>query len=178
MTQVKKSILAVATVGIVATGVLGSRLALADTSNKDGLIERISTKFNLNKDDVSKVFSEFRQEKDQQKTEDMNKRLDNAVSSGGLTQEQADKIKQKLAEVKANLDKFREDNKDSQDSDAETKRKEFFKQQFDDLKKWAEDNNIDKKYLMPLGGKGHRGGHMDMDGNGGMHSPDSDDSQQ
>lgn len=110
------------------------------------IISAISQKFNLNKTDVQKVFDEQRtanQVKMEQKfTDSINK----AVTDGKLTQDQANKIIAKHAEVKSQRDALQ--------GKTPEEVKSAMKTQGDALKQWAKDNNIPMQYLMFAGQNG------------------------
>ncbi|MDY0143505.1 MAG: hypothetical protein RBR97_16590 [Bacteroidales bacterium] len=162
--------------GVGAYGV-GSIYASEDNSLKNSLIEKIAQKFNLNKDDVQKVFDEDREEKKTQMEEKFNQMLDEAVSNGDLTAEQKSLILAKREEMQ----KERETQMSERKNDGERPSKEEMetmqeerKTEREALEKWASDNGIDLKYLMGLGGFG-RGGHGGFGGPG--ERIDSDDSK-
>lgn len=150
----------VATLGLAAAGI-GAVYAASDTAGAQnpmsGLVSAIASKFNLNVSDVQAVFDDQKakmradrkaqmaemETKRQQETAD---RLAQAVSSGKLTQDQADKIKAKLAEM--------ESAKTDLEGKTEEERRTAAKEQADSLKQWIEDNNIPKEYLFWGGEQG------------------------
>ena len=133
--------------------------AFADTGSTNtentSLVDKIASKFHLNKTDVQKVFDEdhaARQAEHEQAAKDQ---LAAWVKDGSLTQAQADKITAKRAEMKADRDA----NRDAMQSMTATERKAAMDAKKAELDKWASDNGIDVKYLMPgRGGEGHMGG--------------------
>jgi hypothetical protein len=155
MTKSKKVLITtVAIIGltVAGTGIFYSVSAAEGTHPFDGLAKAIADKFNLNASDVQQVVDEQmakidteRQAKEQQEFTD---RINKAVSEGKLTQEQADKIFAKKAELEA------------QKTDPSGKTKEemasAMKTQMDSLKQWMTDNNIPQEYC-PLGGHGGHG---------------------
>jgi membrane protein involved in colicin uptake len=78
-----------------------------------------------------------------------------------LTQVQADKITAKRAELKAAMDADRT----AMQSKTEAERKAAMDAKKAELDKWAADNGIDAKYLMPGGGMGGGRGHGGPDAN-------------
>ena len=122
-------------IGLTAGGVgviqAASNADSSNTSPMSNLVTAISTKFNLNQTEVQQVFDEQMQERGKQK-------LTQLVADGKLTQEQADKIVAKHAELHAQR----------QGNRAE-------------LEQWAKDNNIPLQYL-----RSGLGGHVGHDGQG------------
>jgi hypothetical protein len=75
------------------------------------------------------------------------------VENGDLTQAQADLITAKMKELSAAI-------KDQSEDLTQEERKAATQEQRDELKQWAEDNNIAEEYLMFSGGYGGHGGPM------------------
>ena len=151
---------AVATVGISALGV-GAASAAQNNTGNDNLVSKIASKFNLNKDDVQKVFDEqhaANQAEHKQKLED---RLGQAVKDGKLTEDQKSKLLAKFDEEKS----FRDSLKDK----TQDERKAAMKQHRTDMEAWAKANGIDMKFLRPHGGPHGPGGRP------GSHDNDSED---
>ncbi|MDD2732258.1 MAG: hypothetical protein PHI53_03645 [Candidatus Pacebacteria bacterium] len=134
---------------LAAFAVIGSVSAASSNygpsaSHMDNLINAVAEKFNLNKSDVqvvfNQVFEEQRTKMKERQEQIFTERINQAVIDGKLTQEQADKITAKRAELEAQ----REDFKDMTGEELKTAMKE----QADSLKQWASDNNIPQGYLM------------------------------
>ena len=124
--------------------------AQTDTSaTGTSIVDKIASKFNLNKADVQKVFDEDRTAHEAEREQQAATKLADLVKAGTLTQAQADKISDKRAEMKAD----REKNQDSFKNMTETERKAAMDAKKAELDQWAKDNGIDAKYLMP--GDGH-----------------------
>lgn len=143
---------AVTTLGLAGlTGITVANAATEETSDNpmSSLVAKIAEKFNLNQDEVQAVFDEQRDAMQAEREADFAERLSQAVTDGDLTQEQADKITAKRAE----LQEAREANKDKTGDE----RREAIESERDALKTWAEENDIDLKWLMPGGGHGHGG---------------------
>ena len=130
----KKSLL----IGLSTTAVTLSLVGLASmasaqsTSAGTSLIDKIATKFNLNKSDVQAVFDANRTEKEAERAAEMSDKLQTLVDKGTITADQKAKIEAKQKELQTARD---------------AKRTE--------LEKWASDNGIDAKYIM--GGHGPKG---------------------
>ena len=128
----KKSLLIGLSTTAVTMGIVGlAATASAQTATSNtSLVDKIATKFNLNKDDVKAVFDAERSERQAERATKMSERLQTLVDKGTITADLKAKIEAKQKELQ---------------SERETKRTE--------LEKWASDNGIDMKYLM--GGRGH-----------------------
>lgn len=138
----KKFIIPAIIIGMLGFGLIGRiNMAQAQTSNtiKDTIIDKLTKKFNLKKDDVKAVFDETRQERLKQLQNDSSQDLDNAVKAGVITKDQ----KQKILDKQSELEKQRQ-------------------QKSEDLQKWYKDNGIDQEKLRPYlhhcgrhSGRGH-----------------------
>lgn len=131
---------------------------------RSNLIDALVKKFNLKKADVQAVFDEDRSKVDAQREADAKAQLAQLVKDGKLTQEQADKITAKRAEIHKEMEANRTSGTRPSESDMQTKRTE--------LDKWFTDNSIstDYHYLVMGGGRGH-GGPDGRDGqHGGRHN--------
>jgi hypothetical protein len=122
-----------ASAGVLALGVAsftGMSLASAATSpnSSDSLVDKIASKFNLNKNDVQKVFDDDKTAREADRQKDFSDRLQNKVDSGEITAAQKTLIENKMKELQAKKDT-----------------------EFKDLQKWASDNKIDMKYLRGFG---------------------------
>jgi polyhydroxyalkanoate synthesis regulator phasin len=104
------------------------------------IISAIAKKFNLNSADVQKVFDEQRIVNQTQKEQKFTDLINKAVTDGKLTQDQANKIIAKHAEIKAQRDALQGKTNEEINS--------AMKIQRDALKQWAIDNNIPTQYLM------------------------------
>lgn len=140
-------------------GGLYSVQASAATSNNpdDSLANKIATKFNLKKEDVQTVISDFHKEEHSQHQADRQKhteeRLTQAVKDGKITEEQ----KTKILEYLKTQQSFFEGLKDKTDEE----RHKAMETHKEEVKKWASDNGIDLKYVMGGGpgmGRGPHGG--------------------
>jgi len=153
MKKLQKSLLVAGTITAVGLGSLGAAsVASAATSNtgSDSLIDKLATKFHLNKDEVKAVFEENRAAHKAEREQEMKDRLAQAVKDGKITQDQAEKITAKATEMKTFMESLKDKTPEERKSAMDAKR--------DELKKWAEDNNIPKGYF-PMGGRGGPG-HM------------------
>lgn len=141
--NIKKPLLvlgAVTGIGLAGVTSIGVASATANSSGTDSIIDRISTKFNLNKDEVQAVFEEERAAREAEHAQKMEDRLTAAVAEGKLTEEQKAKIIAKLEELKASREGWNDK--------APEERKATKQHLHEDLEQWAEDNNIPTEYLM------------------------------
>lgn len=134
----------------------GAGLASAANPNPESnLADVLVSKFHLNKSEVQQVIDEHRRsrhdamrQKLEQKAE---QRLQQAVADGRISAAQKDQILAKLKELEAKHDAL-------QDKSPE-ERRTAMKQEFQDLKTWAEANDIPLKYLMRSGHHHHKHHH-------------------
>lgn len=128
-----------------------SLAANAQANDGNTLVDKIAKKFNLNKDDVQKVFDENKAEHEAERQQRLEKKLDKAESDGKITSAQKEQIIAKLKETKSFFDSL----KDKTPKERET----AFKAKRAELQKWAKDNNIPEGLLMPGGMHHGFGGH-------------------
>lgn len=121
--------------GLVLAGIAGTTTLAATAvnaqSNGDSLVEKIASKFNLNKSDVQAVFDESHDEHEAEKQAEFSDDLQDKVDSGDITAEQKTLIENKFKELQVQRDSNRQA-----------------------LEDWAEQNNIDAKYLHMGHGRG------------------------
>ena len=160
----KKQLIAAGVAATIGLTGLGAGVANAATSTDtktdpmSSLVDKISSKFNLNKDEVQKVFDEQKQTMQTEREAEVKSDVAKLVTDGKLTQTQADAINAKRAE----LQKERGSNKDSfKDMTADQRKAEMDKKKTE-LEAWAKENNISTEYLRYVmgHGPGGPGGHM------------------
>lgn len=145
----KKVLLAAATIAVIGVGVSIPNIAAnaQGGTGKDSIVDKLVTRFHLNRADVQKVFDENRSEHQALRAQAEKDRLAKLVESGDLTQTQADLIIAKRAEMRAEMDKEREnftiENREEHRTEMQVRRAE--------LEKWAKDNGIDEQYIMHQG---------------------------
>jgi len=160
----KKKYLIYAILPVIVFATIGTVYATSNTGGTNNpmanLVTAIAQRFNLNPSDVQQVFDEQKAQMSAQRQEQRTQmeaqqqqqfadRINQAVTDGKLTQDQADKILAKKAELEAqklSLQKNKNENR------------AVMKEQMDSLKQWATDNNIPQEYL-PFGGFGMSRGH-------------------
>ena len=161
MKHSKKASLILAS-GIIAVGLAASGAGLIyaqDLAPSNGpmanLVEAISQKFHLNKDEVQQVFDEQVSQLREQQKQKQQEFLSGLVKDGKLTQEKMDKIIAKTSE----LDAARESRKAEMQSKSPAERQAVMKAQVESLKTWAADNGIPLQYLRPFHGGIERAMH-------------------
>lgn len=143
------SILALA----VLTVLLSSQTVFAsEQSNYPVIVERISEKFNLNKDEVNQVFNEVRDEHHADRYARWADKLSDLVISGELTEAKKDLILAKYQEM-------HDKRLDLVNLDPDERKSEMQKLH-DELESWANENGIDLKLIGPFAGRMHRGIHF------------------
>jgi len=151
MTNVQKAFITAAATAAIGAGSLGIGTAFAaETGSRPGmdtLVQTIASKFNLNVDEVQKIFDEQRAigeaERKAEFAEHATEKLAQAVTDGKLTQAQADLITAKHQELQAN--------KPDLTGKTPEEIKAIIKTQMETLKTWATDNGIPNGFFP----KGH-----------------------
>ncbi len=147
---------AVATAVVGGVGGLGVASAATSTNSSTSdtsIVDKIASKFNLNKADVQAVFDADRKAHEADREAEQKQRLADAVSAGKLTQAQADHVTSVLNEIKT----LRGDTDPHNLSDDVRSQ---IKDKMDALRDWADDNNIDMQYAMLGHGPGRPGRDM------------------
>lgn len=142
----KKTLLmsaAATTVGVAMfAGVASAQTPSA--SGEQSLADKIAQRFNLDKNEVQKVFEEDKQAHQAKRQQKLEERLNKAVEEGKITADQKTAILNKLQEfhdyMKSLEDKTREE------------RKELMKAKHEELRKWAEEQGLSDYF--PLVHKG------------------------
>jgi hypothetical protein len=155
--MIKRSLLVGATIATVTLGGGSLAFAATGTSSSSGesgvssLVSKLSEKFNLNQAEVQAVFDENREAMQAEREAEQKERLAIAVADGDLTQEQADHIQSVQDEIKALMG-------DSEPKSASDDIREQIRTKMEELRTWAEENDIDQQYVHGHGGRGHGGG--------------------
>lgn len=163
--NIKKLLLvtgAVTAVGLTGAMGIGVASAATDTTSSEkgrsSLVDRIAEKFNLNKDEVKAVFQEQHLERKAEMQQRMEDRLDQAVADGKLTEGQKQKVLAKLAEIREQHEAAFEAMQDKTPEERKAFKQELHGE-LEDLKAWAEENDIPEEYLPSMGGH-KRGMHI------------------
>lgn len=122
----KKILVPVTTLVVLVTaGLIGTKIIKADENNTyPPIVQKLAERFNLNENDVKKVFDEERQQHQEDRKAQLEEGLDKAVADGVITEEQ----KQLLLDREQNMQQVREQNREEMDS-------------------WFQDNGIDQNKL-------------------------------
>ncbi len=152
------------TVGIGAAIVAGSMFAVSAANAQSGggvsddRATAIAEKLGVDSDQVKEAFEEVHAEKKAEREEQKAERLAGLVSDGTLTQEQADSLTAKHAELRETMQAL----KDSGASREEIRKQ--MKTAKEEFKTWAEEQGIDLEAIRPerdmqsRRGRQHRGG--------------------
>lgn len=141
---------------LAGVGIVSAQSGTADSTDPmSSLVQKIATKFNLNQDDVQKVFDEEKQERDAKRDEQQSEHLQKLVNEGTITSTQKTAIEAKLKELKAE----RESDKDSMQNLSESERRAKMDEKRTTLETWAKEQGIDltKLHGIFMGGRGHHG---------------------
>jgi hypothetical protein len=121
------------------------------------LIQKIMGKFGLNKDEVTTVMNEYREEHHNQVEARFQERLSSLVADGKLTNEQKTQLEAKHEEMEANHEELR--------NISGPEKREAMVAYHEEIQTWAEAKGIDIDQIMPMGGGLGKGGmHRGMSG--------------
>ena len=154
MISVKKPLIiagvasAVSIGGLAGSGVVSAATNTSTTGGQQSLASAIATKFHLNKSDVQSVIKQNKQQHEAERQQKYEAKLDQAVKDGKLTSTQKTEILAKEKELKS----YAESLKDKTPQE----RHQLMKTKLDELKTWAQQNNIPMQYLRH-GMHGHGG---------------------
>lgn len=124
---------------LLLAGVIGAGVVLAQSTNTNPpIIQKFAEKFNVSTDDVKEVFDEVREERRKEAQIRFEEQLNEAVKDGKITEEQKKVILEKQAEIMK-------------------QQEEVFKLR-QELKTWADENNIDLREICGPGPGHKRGG--------------------
>lgn len=146
-------------VGVSGLVGLGAVSAQSDTSSDSGmsnLVDKIASKFNLDKTEVQKLFDQDRSEHEAARQQEVASRLDQLVKDGVITSSQKTAIEAKLKEMKsqreADKDSFKDLSEEERHTKMETKRTE--------LERWAKEQGLDLTTLRGIFMGGRHGGPL------------------
>lgn len=150
--------------GLTGIGIANAETTSSNTSPHTKLVEALASKFNLNKDEVEKVFDEQHATMQAERTAKVNESLAKLVTDGKLTQAQADAIKAKRTELEAAREANKPDRSALDAMTEEQRKTEMEKHRTEretkrtELESWAKEQGIDAQYLRYIMG-GDKGGH-------------------
>lgn len=152
----KKTLLmsaAATTVGVAMFAGVASAQTPNNGIEQQSLVEKIAQTFNLDKNEVQKVFDEAKSEREAKHQQKIEAKLTKAVEAGKITAEQKAAILDKLQGFRSYMESIKDKPREE--------RKELMKAKHEELKKWAEEQGLDKYF--PLVHKGmHKHGGMPM----------------
>lgn len=142
---------------VAVVGISGMNYASAsstETNPQSSIIAKIAEKFNLNQDEVKKIFDEERDEREAEMKQKRKKRLAKLVSEGKLTESQKEAFIIKEAEMQKNREEEMSSLKDLSQEERRKKAEEYRKAHQEEMKKFFEEQGIDESLFAPLGGQG------------------------
>ena len=116
-----------------------------DTSDLPPFAQRLAERFGLNQDEVTTFMEEMHEERQANRQQAMEDRLNQAVEDGKLTFEQKTELLQKMEDWHANREDFRDLTREERQAQHEAHRAE--------MQEWAEANGIDLSDILQFGGK-------------------------
>lgn len=146
-------------VGLSSLAGVGMVSAASNTDHQDSLVSKIATKFNVNKEDVQKLFDEERAARQAEHEKEVSDRLQKLVDAGTITADQKTAIEDKLKELKASREAERENMKNL----TEEERKAKMDAKRTELENWAKEQGLDLSKLSGIFGGPH--------GHGGPNGP-------
>ena len=161
MSKNKKITAAAFAIGALAlmAGVYGIGTTYAqDNDAHSSLIQKLASKFGVEEAEVESVFNEHRQEMQTEREAKFSAKLDEAVEAGEITAEQKQAILDKHEEMRSKHEELKDLSQEE--------RREKMKGLKDEMRDWAEENDIDMRDIAPKGEKGMKGG-KGMGGHGG-----------
>ena len=146
----RKAVLVAGVAAVVLSIVTGAVAFAAGSSTASGyppIVQTLAKKLNVSTATVKAAFNEEHQARQEERQTALEKQLDAAVKKGTITDAQRDTILAKMAAIQKKQEEVRSLN--------------------DDLRQWADDNNVDLATLTGGMGPGGRG----MGGGPGMGGP-------
>ena len=157
--KLSRSMLAAGVVTTIAVAsVVGIGAASAQTDTGTSIVDRIATRFNLNRDEVQTVFDEKHDEMEAEHEQRQAMRLQELVDNGTLTAEQKTALEAKHEEMETKREALKDQDLTREEvrTQMETARTEF--------EAWAKDQGIDLDAIRPAGGMGMRHGRGGFEG--------------
>ncbi len=148
--------------GVLGSVLYSANLVSAQSETDQTIVDRIATRFNLNRDEVQAVFNEEHLAHEQEMQDRISQELDQLVEDGTLTSVQRTVAETALNDMKAKLEESRPDNfHDMTDEERDAMRQAMDEAQ-DAFKQTLTDNGIDSSVIMEKlhpHGKHHGGMH-------------------
>lgn len=128
-------------IGMACTSEINAQSSEDEKGEYPLLVERFAERFDLDPDEVMKFLEELKEERIANAEEKFEERLDELVEDEKITDDQKDAILEKKEE----LAEFKEELKDMTLVEA----KEAIKDMQEDLREWAEDNDLELRNFFP-----------------------------
>ena len=125
-------------------------------SHRGELVEKIASRFHLEKPELEKVFGEHHEKMRLERLAKFEAQLDELVGRGKITKEQKVKILAKLEELAKNMSK----ESSTMSNSTHEQRRDFMKNKREELKNWAKTENIPLGSILPAFHKSHMRGGM------------------
>lgn len=134
----KKGFIALAVSSVLLLGLLisGGVVLAKTTASYPLIVQKLADRFNLQPEEVNKVFEEVRQERWQQRETWFEERLVAAVKAGTITKAQKEAILKKRAEIQKKMEALRTSDLNPQE------RWEKMSKLREEMRSWAEKNKI------------------------------------
>ncbi|HSX17186.1 MAG TPA: hypothetical protein VLH86_03740 [Patescibacteria group bacterium] len=141
-----------AVVGLAAfAGVASAQTPTITDNGQQTLVDKIATRFNLNKSDVQAVFDEDRTAHQAEMKQRMDDRLTQAVKDGKITEAQKTLIENKQQELQTYIESIKDK--------TPAERKTLMRAKLTEVEQWAKDNGLTDYFHAFAGGPGgHKGG--------------------
>lgn len=147
--KISKSMLAagaVTTVAVASLAGIGTASAhQGNNGNGDSIVDRLSTTFGLNREEVQTVFDEQKSERQEMRRENREKNLQGLVDSGVISEDQKNALDAKNEERKAAMKELK-----SQDLTKEEMRTQMNELR-SEFKAWASEQGINLDNIHPEG---------------------------
>lgn len=158
----KKFAIPLMTIVVVGASFYSASQVFASTDLADypPMVQRLAERFGLKTDEVKTFFDEERQQRQDDMLSDYSDFLDEAVSSGELTEDKKSLLIAKKKEQQAEMENRQPGTGTREERRAQMQAKR------DEMTKWAQDNGIDEKYLFVHGEGEGRGSGRGEGGSG------------
>lgn len=147
----KKVLLTTAGAILIGVTLLSVTAVNAQNNGVSDIVEKIAQRFNLNQNDVQKVFDELHQEKHAEMQAKIDERLSQAVEDKKITDAQKQAILEKFGQLKnkPDFEKLKNMSDEQRRQEMENKKTE--------LENWAKENGLTLETLHELIGGPHKG---------------------
>ncbi|TAK89227.1 hypothetical protein EPO04_03990 [Patescibacteria group bacterium] len=167
--RVRKTMVAAGAATVIGLGSMVGVASAQTSTTGTSLVDKISQRFNVDKNEVQKVFDEDHTAREAEREQRYEQRLTQAVKDGKLTEDQKAKILAKHKELEAQMEQKRGSMKaerDAMDGKTEAERQQLMEQRKaemdklkSDIEAWEKANGIPTGYLMMGGPGGGMRGH-------------------